>query len=512
MGKKHNEQQESLIAVTTKTDRKAFKAEQKALAAQVRAERRAEATRKKEEDSARKSAARADAIRGKEERAAQKSRKAEVEDERVAREDTEETHEWFKIDNAALIFVPSRNRNWTNQFRFACVLDEPVRPDLLQRAVNDLYYRFPTMMVYLKAGLFWNYFEGASRPPAVKEETAYPCRVFDVQARSYLIRIMYGGNRVITEFFHGITDGNGGIIYIMSLLKRYFELCGEEIPHCKYCVDYRDLPSDEEKEDAFTRYAEKGNRRPWSEKNSVQLKSTRAERGKYYVTHAVFSAEALKQKAHEYDLTISEYLAACLIWVLRRQYLSTRKKKSDRPLRLCVPVDLRRLKPSNTLRNFVLMYNIEHYPEVEADFDDVVAEVKAQFNMITPDYIQSFINKNVATAERFAVRILPRPIKNFCLNIAYRMFGLKQSAMSFSNLGYLELPEELSRHIRRTEFLLGPGKTRGVKAACVTVGDKLVLSFGADCVNHNVEAAFLRFVTEQGLEVTVDTNRRECNE
>lgn len=420
--------------------------------------------------------------------------------------------EWFKIDNAALIFVPSRNRNWTNQFRLSCVMRQPIRPEILQQAVNDLFERFPTMIVYLRSGFFWNYFERAQKPPTVREEKTYPCRPFDVKARSYLLRIMYSGYRITVEFFHGITDGNGGSVYLLSLIKRYLELCGTEVPVYTSCFDHRDLPSNAEKEDAFSRFAVKGKRKAWGEKKSLQIKNARADRNMYFVTHASMSATQVKAIAHRYGATVSQYLSACLMWALRNEYLSTRTKLSDLPLKLCVPVDLRRIHKSETLRNFILMYNVEHYPEVDATFEDVVMETKQQFAMITPEYVQCFINKNVATAQNPFVRALPRPIKSFGLNLAYSMFGLRQSAMSFSNLGVIPMSPEMKNEIQRLEFVLGPGKVRGVKASCLTLGDELLLSFGSDCLNHNVESFFLTFLTQQGIDVTVDTNRRECNE
>ena len=53
--------------------------------------------------------------------------------------------DWFRLDNAALIFPAVRRRDWTNAFRVSATLNETVRPEILQRAVAMLLPRFPSV-------------------------------------------------------------------------------------------------------------------------------------------------------------------------------------------------------------------------------------------------------------------------------------------------------------------------------------------------------------------------------
>ena len=54
--------------------------------------------------------------------------------------------DWFRLDNAALIFPAVRRRDWTNAFRVSATLNETVQPEILQRAVDMLLPRFPLFM------------------------------------------------------------------------------------------------------------------------------------------------------------------------------------------------------------------------------------------------------------------------------------------------------------------------------------------------------------------------------
>ena len=62
---------------------------------------------------------------------------------------------WMRLDNAALIFPAIRHRRWVNAFRVSATLTEAVDPAVLQRAVEELAPRFPTMYVRLRTGVFW---------------------------------------------------------------------------------------------------------------------------------------------------------------------------------------------------------------------------------------------------------------------------------------------------------------------------------------------------------------------
>ena len=82
--------------------------------------------------------------------------------------------QWYRLDNAALIFPAIIRKNWNNVFRVSATLKENVDPDLLNQAIADLAPRFPTFFVRLRAGFFWYYLQRTEKPVQARPDYAYP--------------------------------------------------------------------------------------------------------------------------------------------------------------------------------------------------------------------------------------------------------------------------------------------------------------------------------------------------
>ena len=64
--------------------------------------------------------------------------------------------------------------------------------------------------------------------------------------------------------------------------------------------------------------------------------------------------------AAKYGATITEYLNACLLYALLQKQ-ENECHRNLRPVKIAMPVNLRRFFPSKTLRNFITMV----YPSVD---------------------------------------------------------------------------------------------------------------------------------------------------
>ena len=54
---------------------------------------------------------------------------------------------WYRLDTAALIFPAIARKDWSNAFRVSATLTEQIDPGILQQAVDDMRYRFPSFFV-----------------------------------------------------------------------------------------------------------------------------------------------------------------------------------------------------------------------------------------------------------------------------------------------------------------------------------------------------------------------------
>ena len=63
-------------------------------------------------------------------------------------------------------------------------------------------------------------------------------------------------NRVAVEFFHAVTDGNGGMTFFKTLLAEYIsQKYGVAVPTEHGVLGRLEEPDEEELEDSFLRYA-----------------------------------------------------------------------------------------------------------------------------------------------------------------------------------------------------------------------------------------------------------------
>ena len=131
---------------------------------------------------------------------------------------------WMRLDNAAKIYPAAQSRTWSNVFRLSVDMSEPVNRDILRSALDVTVRRFPSMAVRLGTGAFWYYLEELSSPPDIRGDYCYPLRRMGRrELKKCAFRVLVYKNRIALELFHSITDGNGGMIFLKSLVAEYIE-------------------------------------------------------------------------------------------------------------------------------------------------------------------------------------------------------------------------------------------------------------------------------------------------
>ena len=151
---------------------------------------------------------------------------------------------WMRLDNAAKIYPAAMRRSWTALFRFSANLTEAVDPVVLQQAVNAVTRRFPAFAVRLKRGVFWFYLQHTDRAPTIQQDVQNPCVPMDLKDNDrFLFRVRYYESRIACEYFHVLTDGTGGLLFLKTLVAEYLRLkYGAAIPRgsgllcCFFCL------------------------------------------------------------------------------------------------------------------------------------------------------------------------------------------------------------------------------------------------------------------------------------
>ena len=412
---------------------------------------------------------------------------------------------WYKLDNAALMYPLVARGESISVFRLSVVLKEKVDPVALQYAVNDVFPRFPTICGSVKNGFFWPFIDKPSAPITVKPQTEVPGRPMPVDTRHSQIRVNYYENQVSVEFFHSATDGTGGITFLNSLLRCYFQRLGYDT-EINNCYDYRDVPNLYEIRDNFATVAVRKNPPPVPPVIKCrQINGTFYKNQKYVTVRATCSAKELKELAKKHNATVTEFLGA--IQLLSLNHLSqVTNTKDSRPLRILVPVNLRRLYHVETIRNFS-SYIFYQY-NGQTDVDEVIADIQQQTKQqLTDEYFRGMVSFNYNSGNNPLLKIVPLPIKRLVVGaiVSGRGDG-KVNCSTLSNTGVVKAPKEFAEHVLRYEFMLGKPARRTNNFCVITYNDVCVISVTNTFVETDCERVFFRTLADMGLKIGIESD------
>lgn len=389
----------------------------------------------------------------------------------------------YPIDYSAILYLAQMRRNHTNVYRFAVTMEEPVCPELLQQAADRIYTRFPTIFAGFQPGFFSYSMVPAEKAPQVAEDPGILQTMSRQEIQNCAYRIFYSGNQIIIEAFHALTDGYGAIASLRTLVAEYLHLYrGVSSPERQEMLESKDLDWDTELRDAYLDYAQesparlpnryayqlRGENRNWEPKASAWQ----------------FSTQSLLNASRKHGVSMTAMLsclmAEAIMEVQNRHILRNRKK----PVRIMVPVDLRRLFPSRTFRNFIL-YAL---PTMECEMHTHSRENRMLHfhhqlqQQITKKAMGEQISANVHTQQLLVFRIIPLWLKLAAMRIAYRFFGECNSSITMTNLGVVTFSEALRSHIRSVDVLLTPRCQSPYNCGIISCGDTTSISitrFGA---------------------------------
>jgi hypothetical protein len=421
-----------------------------------------------------------------------------------------ESSPWFPLDNAAMLFPSIESDKRTAVFRLAITLTDPIVPELLQAAVDRILPRFPSFRVKLLRGLFWNVLDTNVNRLIVQPDVRNPCMRLDHRGtRGYLLRIRYFRCRIAVEFFHALTDGTGGMSFLLTLTAEYLRLSGSSIPSGTSVLDPEESPHSEELEDSFIRYHRPGSRRPPAETPAYQVRLTADDPGIIHHVQAQIPSKLLVERAREAGVTVTTYLASLYMLALQKQRQADRK--TGMPIRICIPVNLRAMFPSKTVRNFSHFVKPVLHPDDGGDyhFDEICRIVSHQLSLAATDRVMlREFSPNVKAMTNRLLRIMPLFIKNLAIRIVSHAVGEKLFSGMLSNLGRIELPEAMEPLVESLDFQLGPNRKIGSSLSMLGYRDQLRLNFVRTTRDAPIEREFFRELVRRGIPVRVVSNWR----
>ncbi len=408
------------------------------------------------------------------------------------------------LDNAAKIYPAVQNEELTAVFRISCVLKERIKIRPLLEAISRIESRFPYYKVKPKKGFFWYYLEFHNESIPLQQDMDIPCRSFEKD--DLIFRILAKSDRLSVEFSHILTDGSGAFEFLKTLLLAYFGACCindvGEVP----ALVPEDVPLEEEFEDAFSKYFQRRLPTPKNKPTSFHVPFKLNDQPRFSVLVAKVPLTQISGVSRSNKVSVTEYLVSVYLYSLQSIYngLSNAQKRRQRKIfRIQVPVNLRKIYPSATMRNFSLFVT----PEIdlslgEYSFEEMLKTVHHLMQLETDKkLINKIIARNVGAERNIWLRNTPLFIKSLFLNFTYRTQGTNLYSGVITNLGKVSFGQA-DRLIDHFVFIPPPpNKTLKVNCGILGFDDSLVMSFGNISRSREVEREFLTFLVKQGMPV-----------
>ena len=411
----------------------------------------------------------------------------------------EQKNKWRRLDNSAKIFPLSAGKKYSTVFRLSVLLKEDIKKDILMQAVKSALEKYDVFKVKMKAGFFWYYLEENDKEPIIGEERDYPCKYINPkQNNDYLFKITYFKNKINIDIYHALTDGNGGNIFFREIIYTYLELA---YPN-DFSNNRRIKVIESNIEDSYLKNYNKKAKNNMPSKRAYELRGRKIKLGAISVIHQIIDLEKLKIESQKYDATVTQYLTSVLLYsIYKANYI-----RSTKPVNICIPVNLKKYFPSETLSNFFSYITIIAEKQKLKTFDDMINFVKGEFNKkLEKEEIIKTMSANVKLGNHILIKTIPLFLKNIIVRLSYLEIR-KHSTITFSNIGRIGILGDYQKYIDYFLVLVSPDSVEKVKCSSCTFGNKIAFTFTSILNDNKIEKTFYEFLTEKGIEVEVESN------
>jgi len=401
----------------------------------------------------------------------------------------------YPVDNSAILYLALMRRRHTNTYRFTMTMTDPLDPAALQQAADRVFRRFPTIIAGFRPGFFRYTVVPADRPPQVNPDPGCLLTMTPREIRTCACRIFYRERDISLEAFHALTDGYGAVAFLTTMTAEYLRIRNQaRIPVGCTLRSLEEEPEDRELEDAYLIH-QQGRPLHLPSRYAYQLPGGNPD-FRVYPCARSYPTEAVLKAARSLGVSMTSLLSGIMASSIME--VQSRHTQNLKPVRIMVPVDLRRMFGSTTLRNFIL-YAL---PTMEpADRRLPLRELLSRFQtqmkeQLDPKRMASIMAYNVRTQASLLFRCIPRAWKCAAMRIAYRFFGESNSSITLTNLGNVTLPDEMAPHVQGIRCILTPRAGSPYNCAVIALGGRLTITLSRFCHQPELETVFFAKLNE----------------
>lgn len=406
----------------------------------------------------------------------------------------------YPIDHSAILYLAQMGPDHANVYRFTITMTELVCPECLQRAADRVYSRFPTIFAGFRPERFSYRMVPAEKAPVVMEDPGLLKIMLPEEMERCAYRIYYDRCEIIIEAFHALTDGYGAVMSFRTLTAEYLYLrYGVDSPERSTMLEGDEPNWEEELRDSYLDYADE---KPSGLPNRYAYQLPGKDRDwqvKPYVEH--FSTRALLDAAKSSGVSMTAMLSGIMAEAIM-EIQQKHEPEKQKPVRIMVPIDLRRQFSSKTLRNFIL-YALttmepgeEKLPRLER-FRRQQDQIRSQ---TAKELLAAQISRNVRLQKSPLFRMIPRTVKCGAMRTIYRFCGECNSSITLTNLGPVAMSDALKQYVRFIDVHLTPRRQSPYNCGLISCGDTTSISISRFGAAPELEPLFfskLRSIVEQ---------------
>ena len=414
----------------------------------------------------------------------------------------------MRLDNAAKIYPVAGPGAVTPVFRLSVTLKDRIRYRELNDALRRIVERTPYYQVYIRRGVFWYYLERHQDYPTLEVLPDTPITSISLHSRrEQLIRVLIRDFTIAVDVSHVLTDGYGGMVFLGSLLVEYLRRLGHTVEPEPPLLDPDEPPDPEEYDDAYQRMYSRGVRPAVTLAPAYHVPGL-AHVNRYRLIVGRMPLAAVLAKARERGATLTEYIVATKIAAIKDvhdEQLGRVITPQHSIIRIEVPVNMRKVYPTRSMRNFSLFVG----PELDLSlgdysFDQIVRRVHHDMQIqLDRNQLLRQISRNVGGERNRLVRVIPRPVKDAYMRHLRRTIGDRSYSGVVSNLGRFVVPKAAEEQIERIGFVLGPNSAYKVGMSVVSLADELIVTIGSVVADRTVERNVIRRLAADGVPVIV---------
>lgn len=400
-----------------------------------------------------------------------------------------------KLDKQAEVFTLVSNSKYCSVFRFTVVLKEKINEEKLLTSYVLTLEKYKALKVRLKGKLFDYVLEENNSNPLVFKVEKEPnfSKINTKDNNEYLIKVCFSNNIIWFDFYHALTDGTTGMLFVKECISRYLELCYEDKLEKIYVNDTKKYI---DSKDAYLENCKDFKKISYPFLEGYRITGNTIKNNIIQMNHFEINVNLLKSKAKEFECTLSMYIAALIGFTI---YEISKKDKNvnKKPINLCIPISLNKYFETDTLSNFFshMFITIDLKNNKEYTFEDIVKEVKKQFEeKIKLEKIMGVIAGNVSKMNNIILKCIPLKIKKGAFVLGSLKLK-KQFTMTVSNIGKIEFEDRFYEFIENSYVTLACDWAEKVKCGISSYKENITITF---C--KNIEET----IFEDGLKNNLD--------